>query len=679
MDQRYEIAIGSPAALTDKISYYEAELAHVAVTEFLQFPAFIEEARTEARTDLLARATCLLARAELIQGRHESGKQAADRSIELYERLGEDTRLALAGPFSEALRTAGNARIKIGALIEALPLLDRAVRVAEQAMGLPEHYRHGIPVARAVLRNLTTLGFALIGIREFDGAIEILERAGATVDSHFPTLASERPDEVLMIFGNLSEALRERARSRWTAGQDDAAERDFERSQALLEQRARPIVELAHAPGAAPTKLTPYGEQEYWQRLGQNLLLKERTDEALAMFRRQFALGEIEHNVSITAFASAGIAECLLALGRPAEAIEHALVALAGYDENDEAVERAPVFLTLSRAHQALGSDGAALAALEEYYRLRTRIDAVAAHQYATHMTARVELERARIEADAQRRIASELKKLNTQLFDQARALEAQAVELLDARSAAETANRAKSAFLANMSHELRTPLNAILGFSEMMRDGLVGPPGANWTEYAGHIHDAGAHLLVVINDVLDLSKIEAGRMELDEERIDVSALLQACRKLVGERARQSGLRLSMQKDAMTRYVLGDLTRLKQILLNLLTNAIKFTPRGGTVALTVKRLANGETLFVVKDTGIGMAPDEIWRALEVFGQADTGLSRKHEGTGLGLPLAVRLAQLHGGSLTIDSQKNVGTTVRVRLPPSRTLTDDEASV
>ena len=220
------------------------------------------------------------------------------------------------------------------------------------------------------------------------------------------------------------------------------------------------------------------------------------------------------------------------------------------------------------------------------------------------------------------------------------------------------------------MSHELRTPLNAILGFSEMLRDGLAGPPGPTWPTYAGHVYTAGSHLLTIINDVLDLSKVEAGRMDIDEEPVDIDRLLKEIFNLLGPRAKSGGINLSKSTDPSVPIILGDPVRLKQIVLNLLSNALKFTPMGGSVRIFVRRGASGSIDIAVADTGTGMTEDEVKLALEPFGQADNGLGRKHEGTGLGLPLAARLAELHGGSLSVDSKKGLGTTVTVHLPPDR---------
>ena len=245
--------------------------------------------------------------------------------------------------------------------------------------------------------------------------------------------------------------------------------------------------------------------------------------------------------------------------------------------------------------------------------------------------------------------------------------------ELREAKEHAELASRAKSEFLANMSHELRTPLNAVLGFTQLMIGTVYGPLGhPKYQEYVQHIHDSGAHLLGVINDILDLSKIEAGKRELQEEVVDARSLAQAALRIVEGRAADGGLRLAVDLPGEPLLLRADARAVKQVLLNLLSNAVKFTPAGGSITLSGRCDATGGLVFAVADTGIGMAPEDVGKALEAFGQIDSSLGRRFEGTGLGLPLVQSLVGLHGGRLAIDSAPGRGTTATVHFPPERTV-------
>ena len=243
--------------------------------------------------------------------------------------------------------------------------------------------------------------------------------------------------------------------------------------------------------------------------------------------------------------------------------------------------------------------------------------------------------------------------------------------QLFLAKIGAETANRTKSVFLANMSHELRTPLNAIIGFSEIIKIAMFGPLGERYRGYGGDIFDSGTHLLNLINEILDLSKLEAGQFELHEEDLDLPAIIQACMHLMEPQAEKAKIQLSKACDNALPVIHADDRRMRQILLNLLSNAVKFTPKGGQVRVSA-HLKSGSLTIAVSDTGIGMAPEDIPKALEAFGQIDSKTSRKHHGTGLGLPLVKHLVELHGGTLTIESKVNIGTTVTVALPPERSL-------
>ncbi len=239
------------------------------------------------------------------------------------------------------------------------------------------------------------------------------------------------------------------------------------------------------------------------------------------------------------------------------------------------------------------------------------------------------------------------------------------------AKEQAEMANRAKSEFLANMSHELRTPLNAIIGFSEIMRDEMYGAIGnQQYAEYVGDIHHSGTHLLSVINDILDLSKAESGHLELREQEVDLPLLLDSALRIARTRDGTDGLTIiNHATDHDVPEIMADSRLIKQIFINLLSNAIKFTQPGGQITIDIRPVSDGLEITVT-DTGIGVASDQQERVFEPFVQGETGLSRRFEGTGLGLSLSRSLAQLHGGTLRLESEPNVGTNAVLWLPESR---------
>ena len=245
--------------------------------------------------------------------------------------------------------------------------------------------------------------------------------------------------------------------------------------------------------------------------------------------------------------------------------------------------------------------------------------------------------------------------------------------KLQESTERAKAASQAKSMFLANMSHELRTPLNAIIGFSQIIRDQSLGPIGDKRnSEYAQDICTSGEHLLELINNVLDISKIEARKIELNEEQLDPAEIVKASVMAVQNQIARKKIELETHLLNKPIYVRADPLRLRQILINLLSNAAKFTPDGGKISVLIEMDDGGSLAYVVADTGIGMTPGEIKVALETFGQVENALVKNHEGIGLGLPLAKRLIEIHGGKLVINSVKGTGTTVRVELPPGRVL-------
>jgi len=253
------------------------------------------------------------------------------------------------------------------------------------------------------------------------------------------------------------------------------------------------------------------------------------------------------------------------------------------------------------------------------------------------------------------------------ELQKQHRLAEETAHELSHAIERVQLASRTKSEFLANMSHELRTPLNAIIGFSEIIKDQTFGPGHASYREYATDIHDSGCHLLRIINDILDIAKIEAGKLDLRHSELDVQGVIDGCHRLMRERAIGAGVTLTCETRGELPTIFGDATKLKQILLNPLANSVKFTPCGGVVALTVFRASDDRVAFEVRDTGIGMSAEDMPVALQPFRQIDNSHTRRYAGTGLGLPLAKVLTELHGGELLIDSELGRGTVITVLLP------------
>jgi len=235
----------------------------------------------------------------------------------------------------------------------------------------------------------------------------------------------------------------------------------------------------------------------------------------------------------------------------------------------------------------------------------------------------------------------------------------------------ADKANKAKSEFLANMSHELRTPLNAIIGFSDILKRQLFGNLGdPRYSEYVLDINDSGNHLLAIINDILDLAKAEAGKLTLQEEDIDLVRCLDDAMRMCRGRAVTAGVNLNFANASESIYAHVDERLIRQIVLNLLTNAIKFTNEGGKVTLSVVAEPGHAIVIQVQDTGIGIAQDDIVRVIRPFEQVETVLSRSHGGTGLGLPLTSKLTELHGGTFDIQSEVGKGTTVTVRLPAER---------
>lgn len=496
-------------------------------------------------------------------------------------------------------------------MTEALVWLERGTTIAEEQGD----------VARQI-RCLNMIAVVLGTLRNYSAFL-------LTCDQALALCTEERYEfDRLLILNNKAQILLNRARE---GANPEHTLRDAEAANAILSPETMEQI----------ARVCPEYEYLACDTLGQCLILRGFPEQALAMFDynilRRTATGQ--ENLRLDSYLGKG--EALLDLGQPQKALEICETFLENHGRllGPDVLARAR--LTTARALRALGRFEEAFKEFSDYTELLKHINSEVADQYSRHMMATLQLEKSKSETEMYRRLA------------------------------AETASRAKSEFLSNMSHELRTPLNAIIGFSEIIQHELFGPILPRYMDYIGDIQRSGQHLLELINQLLDISKAEAGRLELIEERLVLNDVIESSVVLVRELAASKGISIE-RTVAEEIFVRGDLLRIKQCVINLLSNAVSFTPIGGRVRI-IAQLERGGVSISVSDTGVGLKPEEIPKIFERFGQG--GNTKAGTGTGLGLPLTKQLIELHGGTAELTSTLGVGTTVTLRLPRGRLLNKD----
>ena len=497
---------------------------------------------------------------------------------------------------------------------EALTCLDRAAVIAREA---------GDTQRQILCANM--IGIVFASMRNISSAIPAYDRGLELCDPiRFPI-------DYAKLVNNKAQALVYRARLAETPQQRQA---DTTQALAMLTPEIMAVLEARSGDVHRAVLDTK----------AQCHLLNGEPEISLRILTENLANFRAAKETNREGVAHVGLIEVYAALGRPADAIASGLEALSHHAGQMEPDILARAHMALSQAYLLNGQSAEAYSSLLTYASLINRINDSAAQHLAQHMATTVDLERSRAETAAVRRVADQLAR---------------------AKEAAEHANYFKSEFLANMSHELRTPLNAIIGFSEILLEEYAGPLPPKQHEYLTDIHQSGQHLLTLINQLLDLSKAEAGKLDLSAEAIDLKKLVDTCLTLMRADADKAGVLLeSRLADAIPVSV--DPLRIKQCLLNVLSNAVKFTPDGGRVEVS-SQIDADSIRIIVADTGVGLPPGEIPKVFERFGQG--GNARTAGGTGLGLSLTRQLMELHGGAVSMESEQGVGTRVVLRLPAS----------
>jgi signal transduction histidine kinase len=565
-------------------------------------------ARATTSTALLGRALLLASAAYRSVGRTSEGIALGHEAIALFSRIGDRSR-------------EGAAYYCVGVGLwherrwsESLVALGRSAAIAIDDGN--------------VVREVNCLNVIAVTL----GFLGNYPKCMATYDQALASTAGPGYEiHRLLILNNKAHTLLHRAR---TAANPEEAARFAETGYAILVPEAMELLE----------EWAPQYRRSIRDTLAQCLLLKGSANDALDTFRENLELAEDRGDDIVRASSGIGMGEALLALGQPEQAVAicDEILRRIGARLPPDYLTRAN--LALSTAYRRLGEHEKSLEAFMVYHDLVRHLNNMT-EDYVRHMEVVIELEKSKAEADAYRRLAEDLRQ---------------------AQAKAEAANRGKSEFFSNMSHELRTPLNAIIGFAEVMHGQMFGPLPPRYESYVADIHRSGKHLMELISQLLDLSKAEAGKMDLVEDDVMLDSMIADAVVFVREAIQSAGV--SIKDLPVSRLVVRvDPLRIKQCLINVLSNAAKFTPPGGEITIGIMATRAALEIFV-SDTGAGMDPEDVPKAFERFGQG--GNARATTGVGLGLPLTKQLLELHRGSVKLTSKRGEGTTVTLCLPLDR---------
>jgi signal transduction histidine kinase len=566
---------------------------------------------------MAAAALALTGRIQGLLDEHDEAVVLLNEAAALYRELDD------AAGFARAVLGLGTADIRRGRIAEALDRFEEAHALAQQT-------GDRIMSVRALNNMASVYGT----FRDHDEAIRLYERA--VIEAR----AIGTMGEMVVPCCNLAQLHIIKV---WESEAGTDVEPDIEAAWAAAAEAEAGLTEQT----PNPYRMAVLAIRAQCQNL------RGQSAAAIETSRKLLAEAGALDLLSMSAGGERELASAYIALGRHDEAAAAAQRSIELFTRIKFVHETTFPLRHLAIAEERRGNLAAALDAERRYHDVRRRVIKDAAERHSNFVKARVALEKAQSEAAMHRRHAEALETVNA--------------ELMAAKAAAEAARDAKGAFLSMMGHELRSPLQAILGFSSLIAARTYGDEAiGRYVEAAGDIHGAGQHLLKLINQILDYSKAEVGKLQLEEETVQLSQVVKSALRLLGDQATRSGVRLKSGLDRDF-YVTADELKLTQCVLNTLANAVKFTPAGGEVVLSTGVEA-GWIVLRIRDTGVGIAPEDIPKVFEPFGQGRNAAGR--QGTGLGVPLSKMLMELHGGTLAIESRVGVGTTVTLSLPLDR---------